>query len=1235
MDMRAFFLLCCVLLLALPGHAAAQVGETTEIIRGRVTDPDGKVVVGARVAVTSAESNISKQALTDANGRYTFLFRDGGGRYQITISFLGYADRTFVLERQADEDVLIANATLSVQAIAVQGIEVRAQRAAPGRGETAQQGRDLPDQLVQRLPLDNFDPTTLAGLTPGVVTTPGDSLDIRGGFSVAGQREALNQVTLDGGSFGSLLSGGRASSPLSVPQEGVRRTQVITNTFDVSRGQFSGGQVAMTTRGGTNRVSGSFSWNLRDPALQGGNNDLTGNAYTQNRFSGGIGGPIVRNKLFYNASLTMQRRSDDLFALEAADSLAVERLGTSPDSIARFLGIVENRYNMPVLGQTGAYQRVGDAVSLLARTDWNISDRHSLMLRGNASVYEQGNARIGLFELRQNGGEVNSDGWGGMVSLTSRFGQGLINDFRLSVNRDNRDQLPFARVPEGRVRVTTVLEDGTRSVTNLVLGGERSMPVNSREATNELMNELSFLLGDTHRLKLGLLINSSDFTQLNTNNVFGAFTFHSLAAFEAGRAASYTRTLVPRTNDGGGINAALYAGDTWRPTPKLQLTYGLRLEASRFSGAPDYNAAIDSAFARRTDEIPSEVHASPRVGFSWRLSETGAPLRLVRGGIGEFRGRAPFSLFAAAADQTGLSDSERQLVCIGQSVPTPDWALYLRDESAIPAACADGSTPSALDRSRPNVTVFNPAFGAPRSWRASLGYQAQVLGTVQLSMDGMYTRGVGLYGVRDLNLDEAHTTLLGFERRMFFGDPLVSVAAASGETTSAASRRDTRFAHVFELESGLESSTAQLTTAVAGFLPPRIMFQLSWTLMRARDQSSFSCCSPQQGFAQPTTAGNPNTSEWATSNFDRHHIMTGILGYNVTRWLDVTLINRLMSGQPFTPIVGGDVNGDGARNDRAFIFVASAAPDTAIANGMQRLLATAPGAVRACLQDQAGRIADRNSCRGEWYYSLDGRLNLRPGTTGVASRINLSLDFSNVLAGFDQLFHGAGDLHGWGQMSRPDATLLYPRGFDAATQTFRYVVNEQFGRSRTQRFGFGRPFQVQLQVRLNVGAGGLGGLGAIARGAGGPGGGGPGRRADGGGRPGGGRDGGFVRGEGQRLDPAAMIDRLLANNPLTVIIGLRDSLQLTPEQVLQLQTLSDSLSARVLPLAEEAKKKLGTEQNPEQMRQVFGEIGPLLQQGREHVQRAIQQAQKLLTPEQWKQLPENVRNAGRAGMRFS
>src|SRR5207253_6014010 len=187
------------------------------------------------------------------------------------------------ITREADEDVLIANATMSINPIAVRGIEVRAQRQPPGRGEAGGQERALSSDLVQRLPVPDYDPATLASLVPGVVsTTNGDSTDLRNAFSVGGQRTTQNSTTLDGQSFGSALTGGSGGSPVGVPQEGLRSTNVITSSFDVARGQFAGGQVAMTTRGGTNLPQGTFNYQFQNPALQGGsNNSIFGNGFTQ------------------------------------------------------------------------------------------------------------------------------------------------------------------------------------------------------------------------------------------------------------------------------------------------------------------------------------------------------------------------------------------------------------------------------------------------------------------------------------------------------------------------------------------------------------------------------------------------------------------------------------------------------------------------------------------------------------------------------------------------------------------------------------------------------------------------------------------------------------------------------------------------------------------------------------------------------------------------------------------
>ena len=162
-----------IFLLSISGaRLAAQVGSTTDVIRGRVTDERGEPVVGASIQVTSVETGTSRTATTAADGRYTVVFPDGGGRYTVRVARLGQAPRTLSIARVADEDVLTANVQLGTQAVQLQGVTARAQRPAPGRGESGQTGRAVSSELAQRLPLENqTDPAAIATLTPGVVAT--------------------------------------------------------------------------------------------------------------------------------------------------------------------------------------------------------------------------------------------------------------------------------------------------------------------------------------------------------------------------------------------------------------------------------------------------------------------------------------------------------------------------------------------------------------------------------------------------------------------------------------------------------------------------------------------------------------------------------------------------------------------------------------------------------------------------------------------------------------------------------------------------------------------------------------------------------------------------------------------------------------------------------------------------------------------------------------------------------
>src|SRR5439155_25318283 len=115
--------------------------------------------------------------------------------------------------------------------------------------------------------------------------------------------------------------------------------------------------------------------------------------------------------------------------------------------------------------------------------------------------------------------------------------------------------------------------------------------------------------------------------------------------------------------------------------------------------------------------------------------------------------------------------------------------------------------------------------------------------------------------------------------------------------------------------------------------------------------------------------------------------------------LEFGAIARVTSGAAITPLVGSDINGDGARNDRAFVFVPATAPDTAVGNAVRTLIADAPGAVRRCLVTQLDRVAARNSCTGPWQPSLDLQLSWRPAGLGLDRRLTLSLLTMNLLGG--------------------------------------------------------------------------------------------------------------------------------------------------------------------------------------------------------------------------------------------
>ncbi len=1195
-------------LIVLPKPAAAQIGATTDIITGVVRRVEGNLPLeAAEVAVKSLESNITRRARTNGQGKYTILFPDGGGQYEVTVRALGLAPQTKQINRQADEDRLVLDFALTTNPTVLSAVTVRARqdvprgddRPAPGSVEQA-----INTDQAARLPIDASDLMELALLAPGVVSIPGsDSTGSQ--FSVAGLSPSANNITLDGLSFGAS----------QVPQEAVRASRVQTSNFDVSRGQFSGGLISSTTRGGSNNMQGNFTYSLRDRdlAIEGEDPSPAAQGYTQNQFSGGFGGPIIRDKLFVFGSIQLRRRDDVITSLTNSDALTLSRFGVSPDSVDRFTSLLTDAGVSPfgIL----ADDRLSDNASALVRFDYLTEGGHAITLRGDWRSSDTDPSRIGPLSLPQTGGSNKSWGGGIMATVTSNFAGRFLNELKIYTSTSRNEGTPFIEIPTGRVQVTSLLDSAT-SIATLTFGGNTGLPQEGRTNTLEATNELSWVAGD-HRFKLGALVNNTAFTQDVTTNRWGSYSFNSLEDFEHGQAATFTRTLTPRLREGQGTNINLYLGDTWRVSRAFQLTYGFRGEGSFFGKTPQYNPDVEAKFGFRTDHVPTDVRVSPRVGFTWTLGmpeqgRFGAPLLTIRGGAGEFRSAPSTGLVASAAGATGLPNNESQLICIGANVPVPDWGSFAANPGSIPSSCLDGGN-EFVPTSRPNVTVFGDDFAASRAWRSSLGASKRFMERYNLSVDFSYARGVAQTGYLDANLVDAPQFALHAEGDRPVFVPASTIIPLTGATTVLASRNDPAYGQVLVTRSDLESDSKQVTVSLGGFTSRGANFNVSYTHARARDEGS---AGGGVSFGGPTTAGHPNEREWSRSGFERRHSFNARVTYPFNLGLELTAFGRMSSGSPFTPMVNADINGDGSRNDRAFLFNPSSTSDPQLAAGMTRLLGTVPDAVRSCLTSQLGEVADRNSCTGVWQPSLDLQLNWRPNALGLNRRLALSFMTVNFLGGLDRLLHGENGLHGWGQFRGQDNTLLYVRGFDATTNDYRYEVNERFGASRNGANGITVPFQIGFQARYTLGpdrmrdmingmirGGGQQGRGGFAAGA-------PGQPNAG--SPGG---GGF----GMNFNPVAQI------------IQLRDTLTLTDAQVAQLQPMADSLTARNTALGAEIQKAMRDAGANPDMGAVMRTMQPKLEQMRRDNEAVLQRVQAVLTPEQWAKVPDRVKNAGRGG----
>lgn len=1069
---RAFFrhprslgvLLCFVL-----ASQSAFAQNQADIVRGRVTDDSSHAIAGATVIITRGPDRLVQQDTTDATGSYSLKFDPGTGDYLVFVTATGFASVRRRVQREGTEHDLVANFILKPDVTKLATVNVKAAKPERATNDISPYSPETGASEKWQDGVQGQVPPSVAGDLNAVAGTMSNVTMTGTGPSILGSGSESNLTTLNG--MG--LAAG------SIPRAANTQTRVTGATFDPTRGGFSGANIDVELGPGDRffqRRRGFLT--LAPSALQftdavgRANGAQTGNI----RGSLGADGELIRDALTYNVAVDLSHSISQPATLLDAGNDVFLRAGVAPDSVSRLIGLA-SPLGLTLAGRGIPTAQEHNAFSWLTRLDDTRDTLATRALTTYATFTRDGGIGFGPLSAPSVGGEQRRQTLGGQLTIGNYVGAGrrTLTETRLSASAVRTHVTPYEQLPSANVLVLSPTLDASTSAGNFTLGGGQ-FSTDDERWTLEGSNQTTWNTNGRRNHFKGLIWARADgLRQSAISNQFGSYSFNSLNDLATGNADSYSRTLSQPDRSGTVWNATGAFAHQWAPSRTFSVLYGARIEADGFGTAPARNTALESALGVRSDIAPVRFHLSPRAGFSYTYSKDRAngngtnmspvgtfyrnTVGVIRGGIGEFRDLLRPDILASASAATGLPTGTSLLSCVGSAVPSPDWTMFASDPSTIPTRCLNGS--GVLAEQVPAVSLISPSYDVPHSWRASLDWSSNISSWL-LKVAALGSYDLSQPSTLDVNFAGApRFSLAGEGNRPVFVST-AGIDASSGTVSPTEARKSPLFGRVGMRTSDLRGYGGQLTTSIS---PDVFKFRtrfslytsLSYTLQESRRQ--------YRGF-DGAAFGDPRLSEWAPSNNDARHILVLSAGFSTPKTGTITLFARAQSGLPFTPIVQGDVNGDGLGGDRAFIPNPALESDTALAGQLRSLMANGSSSAQKCLLGSLGQVASRNGCRGPWTALLN--MQWRPPLPRRwLGRVTPNIYFENVLGGIDQLMHG-GNLHGWGSQPVLDPVLLVPHGFDPVAKQFRYTANPRFADTRATNTLTRNPFRITMDFSFNL-----------------------------------------------------------------------------------------------------------------------------------------------------------------------
>ena len=783
MQKRLLFLVALLLTMTLT--ALAQV--TTSSLAGKVTldNANGEEVIGATIQAIHEPSGTRYAAVTNTSGRFTIQGMRTGGPYSVTISYIGFQPKTvkgvnLQLGETYNLSVWLSEDANELAEVIVSG------KASKFAAEKTGAATNINSSQITNLPTVSRSITDVTRLSPY-----GGN-----GMSFAGADGRTANFTVDGANFNnnfglsSNLPGG--GNPISI--DAIEELQVVISPFDVRQTNFIGGGVNAITKSGTNTFKGSAY-------VYHKNENMQGDAVKRQQIAGAreksqtttygftFGGPIIKNKLFFFVNGEMikipsivnrWRGSEDGKA--DADNYISRTTNKDLEAVSNY---VRNKYGYDT-GSWTSFPADESNYKLMARLDWNITDRHHLALRYNFTknnVWNSPNATSMDGGTRMSGGRMSQYSMSFANSMYSM--QNKVHSWSLDLNSrltDNLSNQLLATISKlDDIRGTNSSEfpfiDITKDGNNyMALGYELFTWNNAVHNTIwNIKDDITYYAG-AHKIMAGLSFEHQMADNQYMRNGTGYYRYNWEDGMSVEELFNQTPEIFCLTYgyDGESKPAArvqfnrpgIYGQDEWNITDKFKLTYGLRIDGLFFTNsdlmtnnailALDYNGRnID------TGKWPkNSITFSPRLGFTYDIF--GDKSLKLRGGTGLFSGRLPLVFFTNMPTNGGLVQYQAQInaasaakkgfsmdTFAGGPMTSISEMLNKLQSLGYPQTVSpeDGTVPSA-------VNGVDPDFKMPQVWKTSLAldYQFPVNFPFTATVEGIFNKTINGVSISDWSI---------------------------------------------------------------------------------------------------------------------------------------------------------------------------------------------------------------------------------------------------------------------------------------------------------------------------------------------------------------------------------------------------------------------------------------------------------------------------------------------------